>query len=807
MKHPLRARDGTCVLGASGRRARSVVALLTVLGLAACGVPKRLPDDAGRSVDVRSRDVADAGATLGGDVAVDVPSDTPLIPPDARPDVPAATPVDGAAVAVALTTEQRQEFDRLRTIQAEAAQVTANQLLAARSISWKTLGYDPTTAENLGLIQASALGLNAAELELFKRNGFVISDRHRYPHFGYGYQSIYAQDLPVFVSADSIMHAVHQTYRDVLKTIEKEVLFPELELLLDGMRTRLTTNMAWDSRTRADADLFLAVAKGLLVGKVAAPVAGGDAALIGKLFDAAKTATGTATIPLFGIEDRTIDMSQFTPRGHYADGDSLERYFRAMMWLGRIDFPFLRTQAEGRQVLVRQCLSAAFALRSLMDDAALARWNRIDQTIRAFVGEPDSMGPMDVDRLAQKLGIGTDQLTSVQLARVDDAKLAQAIVEGGFGKQKIRSQVVAGQQDPAQDAFPLDSTFLFFGQRYTLDSHVFSNVVHDRVPYRMLPNALDAAYAALGNDQALALLESDLSSSTRYPPALETVRRLADDHGNEFWTANLYNLWQDALRALSPTKDITDGGGLPSIARTEAWGRRILNTQLASWSQLRHNTVLYAKQSYSATVPCEFPDAYVDPYPAFFAKLEAYAHTGLRLNETLPFPAGSLTKTNLAKYFTNLGRVTGILREMAELQRQGQPHKPEHLAFINQMVKTVNVGCGGPPGLRGWYADLFWSPDEALMFDPTITDVHTAPSDEFGNPVGEVLHAGTGYARLMVTTIDTCMGPRAYAGIAFSYHEQKTREYKRLTDREWAEQFTPTSSPADVVWMRDLIAK
>jgi hypothetical protein len=41
--------------------------------------------------------------------------------------------------------------------------------------------------------------------------------------------------------------------------------------------------------------------------------------------------------------------------------------------------------------------------------------------------------------------------------------------------------------------------------------------------------------------------------------------------------------------------------------------------------------------------------------------------------------------------------------------------------------------------------------------------VHTQPADEAGNPVGKVLHVGTGYPRYMVATIDTCNGPRAYA--------------------------------------------
>src|SRR6476619_886120 len=103
---------------------------------------------------------------------------------------------------------------------------------------------------------------------------------------------------------------------------------------------------------------------------------------------------------LFGVK-REVDLSQFKPRGHYAGTPALEAYFRGMMWMGRIDLPMLVTDAgTGKQQLVRRSVAAAFGLRALMDDADFARWKRIDGTVRAFVGEPDSMSPLEVDRLA-----------------------------------------------------------------------------------------------------------------------------------------------------------------------------------------------------------------------------------------------------------------------------------------------------------------------------------------------------------------------------------------------------------------------
>src|SRR5207248_461503 len=39
---------------------------------------------------------------------------------------------------------------------------------------------------------------------------------------------------------------------------------------------------------------------------------------------------------LFG-RDRVVDFSQFKVRGHYENSELLGRYFKAMMWCGRID--------------------------------------------------------------------------------------------------------------------------------------------------------------------------------------------------------------------------------------------------------------------------------------------------------------------------------------------------------------------------------------------------------------------------------------------------------------------------------------
>ena len=245
------------------------------------------------------------------------------------------------------------------------------------------------------------------------------------------------------------------------------------------------------------------------------------------------------------------------------------------------------------------------------------------------------------------------------------------------------------------------------------------------------------------------------------------------------------------------------------MAATEAWGRRVLSAQLGSWAELRHDTLLYAKQSYTGIPGCEFPDAYVDPYPEVFQALVRYAESGARIVEIASQDPVHGLGPRVASYFDALRDVASRLAEMAEAQRMGTPFTAEQMAFINDAVRVEqqNAGCVTIEVPNGWYAKLFFMPEKSIEFDPTIADVHTQPADEEGNIVGKVLHAGTGYPRYMVTTIDTCNGPRAYAGVVFAYHEHTTENFERLTDQEWATRFRQDGvRPAEVPWMQSVLA-
>lgn len=670
-----------------------------------------------------------------------------------------------------------------------------------------SLGHVPLDATNLDLIQGSELALAQAELEQLDAEGFVISENHAQESFFHTYESIYRADLPVFVSADSILDAIHRSYDKILFEVEDSVLIGELTRLLGNMRGRLgaTDQAAIGQQTARDLDLYLSVAHGLLTGTEPQPVAGADVDTINKFLALAYDANGMEELDFLGVM-RKMDFSQFEPRGHYTDQENLGLYFRCMMWLGRVDFRLVETQEDGSQVLNRGQVRSMIALRHLMDEADLQAWERINGMIEAFVGESDNMQLTEIEALLNDLGIsdlsGLDDLS--------DETIRKTILQGGYGTQRIASHIMVNGLQTG--TLPLNSSFLLFGQRYVVDSHVFSNLVYDRVGsgkiYRMMPDPLDVAFAALGNDQAGVLLADEIQGY-EYAPDLHMMRVLVDQYGGDFWDANLYNLWLSSIRALSPVADMadTESKGLPSTVGTEAWGRRVLNAQLGSWSQLRHDTLLYAKQSYTFWPVCEFPDAYVDPYPGFFASVAAFAEKGKGLAGLIE-AEDSYLATRIDDYFTILSAVATTLREMAEQQLERIPFSEQQLAFINDAVvmSSVDMVCAMVDVPSGWYTQLFFEADDSSKYDPVIADVHTQPADEGGIEVGRVLHVATGKPRMMVLTIETNTGPYAYLGPVFSYFEEITENWKRYTDEQWKAKVS-SATPEDVPWLSDLVVR
>ena len=210
------------------------------------------------------------------------------------------------------------------------------------------LDWDPTTAGYwTNFDSPTTFQLNSQELAIFQTNGFVVSERLGSTTFAQTYYKILSSDLPVFISADSILHAWHLTFNNILEELEESDLSPLAEDVVTNMAAQIPQAAALFgqgsqplSNCVQDADFFLTTALSLWNGEpvtnfTTGPQGAVVAQRVASAFEAVQSLT-LQEIDLFG-SNRLVDFSQFQPRGHYTDTKALQRYFQAMMWCSLID--------------------------------------------------------------------------------------------------------------------------------------------------------------------------------------------------------------------------------------------------------------------------------------------------------------------------------------------------------------------------------------------------------------------------------------------------------------------------------------
>ena len=650
--------------------------------------------------------------------------------------------------------------------------------------------------------------LNKEEIALLERHSFMVTDRIRYQSFGEAFFTIYKRDLPVYLSSDAILHALHMSYSEILQNLEHRELKPRLEQLLTGLHRQLPElderygDGRMMIRSLRDIDLYLTIPR-ILLGQQATPYFPGNEAKVEELMKLIDGLT-MSEYPLFAHVPRTIDFSQFTPRGHYTSSEALTRYFQAMMWLGRTEFYLILpksseynnlSEEERNQISQRQTINAYLIHEALAERELTRNLRQMDRIITFLSGESDNVTPDHLDQLQRRASFDdASALTDMDVYLTFRRYLEQA----PYASQRILSQILVTDPTTPDKVEPA-SAFLLLGQRFIIDSYVMGNVVYDKVanPHRMLPKGADVLFA-LGNNDALELLKSELEYYG-YQRQLAALRYLIDSYDHTYWQTSFFNLWLNVIRQLNPRqerKSLTDDTSdrfdksrrseLPEFMQTEAWSRKTMTTQLASWAQLRHDNLLYGKQSYTVGPVCEYPQTYVEPVPHFFRAMKLLAMVaGEEFGELL---GDGWMRNRILHYFRTLEEIMDKLGPIAQKQLDGIDTSPDEKAFLKEMLHETDV-CGVQ--ITGWYKDLYFTgEDGALEKDYVVADVHTSPYDQSGSQIGWVYHVGTGPLNLAVLTARLGDGNTyAFVGPVMSYYEHVSVNFKRLTDEEWVAMF------------------
>ena len=343
---------------------------------------------------------------------------------------------------------------------------------------------------------------------------------------------------------------------------------------------------------------------------------------IGLIFDASIAAPS----PLMGKYQPGMeeDYTQYGPRSHYTKNVILRDYFRVMMFYGRMNFLLVSPELTRDAANITKLLSA--------DE--LKQWESIYQPTTFFVGKADDLTIYDYNQAESKTGFTSSDESDAAINKLQNELLT-------YSNPQIMSSVIVDSSVPATTKEDLQNTtkgFRFMGQRFTPDAFIFSTLTQgDEAPdvktgqkLPSMPTALMVS-TLMGSKESSQLLDTWIKNNAPDSDKVlaDRMTTLQDYFGKltqQQWTQNIYWSWLYTIKSLF---GVTDTTGYPMFIKNNDWDIKNLQTFLGSWTELKHDTLLYAKQSYAekgAGGPEEqpalpVPKGYVEPNVEFLDRL------------------------------------------------------------------------------------------------------------------------------------------------------------------------------------------
>ncbi|MFW6120383.1 MAG: DUF3160 domain-containing protein [Petrotogales bacterium] len=691
-----------------------------------------------------------------------------------------------------------------------------------------------TLVENMETID-NAFNLSNQQKDLLKKNGFVVrSYWEDEDDIVEPYKYLKENNIAIFVTSDTLLHLYHIQFDEILKGIEEREFFDKIihfsKALFDKSKGDYESYSDGDFKEALRRNVaFFGVALSLLntptedyngsedINEIKFKIPDYVENNITEELSYIDAHDGYHTSPIFHYRE---DYSQYKPRGHYTRSEKLRRYFKAMMWYGRMSFlmkggepscpgcDFLISEKDAKiQTIQASLIAATLPSLSVNDESLEELWDRIYTVTSFFVGAADDLTPYEylncVKTIFGSQFNATDLANDTELLelKVKLAQLRSPQIYGGTGDIMVAPPFT---KEKLYEVLEKTKGMRLMGQRFIPDSYMFQQLVSPAVgmyvgekqpftmeitnggPARCFPRGLDIM-AVLGSERAYEILEAEGDTeyqgiNTSYDKQLSLLQKNFSQLNITEWNRNLYFSWIYTLKSL--LKEYTTS--YPTFMTTQAWLDKQLQTALASWSELRHDTILYGKQSYTPRLTSEPPlqhVGYVEPVPEFYTRLQALTHmtrTGLTnlnvLNQT--------EATRLQNLETILRRLINISKQELENQELSESDY-DFIQNFGENISSIVIGVKD----QGKETTI-------------VADVHTDSNTD------QVLEEGIGYVDLIIVAYKLPDGRIiAGAGPTFSYYEFKQPMNNRLTDEQWKDMLQNGEEPSRPDWIKTFVSE
>ena len=665
-----------------------------------------------------------------------------------------------------LTDEQQAFINRIKTREAEIQATNFTPEVDGRVNMMNVV--NPNLIKDINPVMWNKLG----------QNGFTIIPARHQQLFHVYEQNDY-HEFPAFVTTDLYLQLYHLYFDCMLREVEEQQLDTMVEMLcLEGYNAMYLQSqtdqpqIAEGARWLCD---YFAVALNLN-GKHHIGFANKSAPVeLEKIMDSENDFSD-----FLGYTDAMFAYSLFKPRGHYTRNARLEHYFRTMMWLQTVPFRTDDSAQLGRAVLLAQWLNN--------NDKARRLYNFITVPLTYLMGQPDNISILQVAEIAKETGV-------LESKDISDTNKMQAL------RQQV--EAVAKQQTRIKAKFSYSGEYKInlMPQRYQPDAEVLQEMVdyESKTTKRDVPKGLDFM-AALGCSAAEKILLDELNEPDRWDKYKPTLERMKKRMNKIDWTENSAVQWMQTVKTVTETPQ-----NAPYFMRTDEWDRKSLNTALASWAELKHDAILYAKQPFGAECggggpPDPVVKGYVEPNVNFWKKAIALLDQ---------------TKEVLNKYALMTEKIENIhfqvkeqaefLLRLSEKELKGEmPNDIEcdQLEYIGATFENISIALLRDNDHQLWSWDDIQGPDKKVAL---VADVYTANADN--NPNKSILYEAVGDADEIYVVVEIGGYLHLMRGAVFSYREfQRPVNDQRLNDEEWQQYLEQHPRSGVPSWMEPIIA-
>lgn len=602
------------------------------------------------------------------------------------------------------------------------------------------------------------------------RNGFAIVPTKHQQLFHVYEQNDY-HEFPAFVTTDLYLQLYHLYFDAMLRNVEEHKFFSLLDMFCNLTQQAIANDhtpddSAYDTKAAKDwLNTYFTVARALLHEK--APKGNADA--LAEYERAMKSENGYSKF--LGYESVPFEYSLFRPRGHYTRNDTLKRYFRTMMWLQTVPF----STDVPMDMLKVTVLASKLNSNQLLKDL----YSKLTEPMDFLMGQPDDVSVMQVSKL-----------DIMETSDVDPNLLGKKIDEIAEKQTRIRPKFAHTSRNKVR----------LMPQRYQPDAEVLQEMVDykSETSKRPTPTGLDV-FAAMGVSKAEKILLDEQNEPQRWKGYKDALKKMKLRMDSINWNDNVCNVWLSALKLLNQQET-----SAPYFMLTPQWEKKSLNAALASWTELKHDAILYAKQPMGAECggagpPNPVVRGYVEPNVKFWQR----AISLLESTETLLNTYG-LTTERSKTITTRIKEMAEFLLQASEKELKGKllsEEEYDQLKYIGASFENISLELIKNDNQQLWEWSDVQGPERSVAL---VADVYTANADN--NPQKTILYEGVGNADEIYVIIELQGYLYLMRGGVFSYREF-TRPYgeQRMNDEEWQKKLETEPRLGIPEWMKEII--